>query len=126
VPNRIGIAFSLSFVLCLTLAGCKSTEKNSDMLITKDIPIFSVKDGYYEGSMQHGPDTAKVRVTINNGKIIAINILEHRHGPWHGADTIADRVIAAQSLNVDSVSGATLASKVMLGAIENALAKGIQ
>jgi uncharacterized protein with FMN-binding domain len=113
-------------MLCLTLIGCKSTGKNSDMLIIKDVPISSVKDGSYEGSMQHGPDTAKVRATISNGKIIVINILEHRHGPWHGADAIADRVIAVQSLNVDSVSGATLASKVMLGAIENALSKGLQ
>ena len=56
---------------------------------------------------------------------MAIEVLKHSHGPGHGAGAIIDRVIAAQSLKVDAVSGASLSSKVMLKAIEKALEKGL-
>jgi len=36
-------------------------------------------------------------------------------------ETLYDRVIAGQSLHVDTVSGATLTSKAYLQAVENAL-----
>ena len=40
------------------------------------------------------------------------------------AEVIIDKVMAEQSLEVDVVSGATLSSKCILNAIENALAPG--
>jgi hypothetical protein len=62
---------------------------------------------------------------VKTGAITAITVLDHSHGPGHGSDAIIDRVIAAQSLDVDVVSGATLSSKVILKAIETALEKGM-
>jgi uncharacterized protein with FMN-binding domain len=110
--------------LCLALGSCKSTLDNIDKLVISDIHPSTVKDGVYEGSQWNWPDTAKVRVTVKDGAIVSILILSHGHGPAHGAEAIPGRVVAAQSLQVDSVSGATYTSKVMLKAIEKALEKG--
>ena len=40
------------------------------------------------------------------------------------AETIVDDVVDKQTLDVDTVSGATVSSKVILKSIENALLKG--
>jgi len=84
-----------------------------------------VKDGTYEGSEKIFPVTASVRVTVSAGRISDIVMLSHSHGPNHGADAILPRVIEAQSLGVDAVSGATYSSKVVRKAVENALRKGL-
>ncbi len=106
------------------LGGCKFTD-DIDKLVITDVKIASVRDGSYEGEQDNKPVTAKVRIEVSRGAITAIKILEHSHGPRHGADALADRVVAAQSLKVDSISGATYSSKVMLKAMENALDKGL-
>ena len=103
----------------------ESTLKNIDELSIGSISPSMVRDGLYEGSQSNWPDTAKVRVLVKGGTIVSIDVLAHGHGPWHGAEAIPGRVVASQSLRVDSVSGATYASKVMLKAIEKALEKGL-
>jgi uncharacterized protein with FMN-binding domain len=118
--RRILIAlFAIS--LCISLGACMS---DVDKLVIADVPISTVGDGTYEGVFTTMLVTAKVQVTVTTGRLESVKVLEHRHGPGHGADAIVDRVIAAQSLNVDAISGATSSSKVMLKAIQSALEKG--
>ena len=66
-----------------------------------------------------------VGVQRARGRITDIVMLSHGHGPNHGADALLPRVIDAQSLAVDAVSGSTYSSKVVLKAIETALKKGL-
>jgi uncharacterized protein with FMN-binding domain len=113
----------LSSALVLSLGGCFVDDIQK--LVVSDISPTAVRDGTYEGEQMNNPITAKVEVVVTAGAITAIKLLDHSHGPGHGADAITDRVIAAQSLDVDVVSGATLSSKVILKAIETALAKGM-
>jgi uncharacterized protein with FMN-binding domain len=49
--------------------------------------------------------------------------VKHVNGQGKPAEVITEKVIETQSLQVDVVSGATYSSKVILKAIENALAK---
>jgi uncharacterized protein with FMN-binding domain len=62
---------------------------------------------------------------VSAGRITEIVMLSHTHGPNHGADAILPRVVEAQSLVVDAVSGSTYSSKVVRKAIEIALKKGL-
>jgi uncharacterized protein with FMN-binding domain len=114
----------LSIGLALSLAGCFVDD--IDELVVSDISPTAVKDGSYEGEQMNKPITAKVEVVVKDGAITAIKLLKHSHGPGHAADAIIDRVIAAQSLKVDAVSGASLSSKVILKAIETAIKKSLQ
>jgi uncharacterized protein with FMN-binding domain len=57
----------------------------------------------------------------HNHKIEYIELVKHKNGRGGPAEIIPIKVVEAQSLDVDIVSGATSSSKVILKAIENAL-----
>jgi uncharacterized protein with FMN-binding domain len=65
----------------------------------------------------------KAKVVISSGKVIDIELLSSSDPGAKNTDQIAlyDRVIDAQSLEVDAISGATLTSKAYLKAVESAL-----
>ena len=44
---------------------------------------------------------------MENGKIININILKHRHERGKAAETVIDKIIDEQKIDVDAISGAT-------------------
>ncbi len=84
------------------------------------IDLNTVPDGTYTGSFDTVWVGAVVEVTVKDHIITAID-LQHRHDQGEAAEVIPDRVIAAQSLDVDMVSGATNSCMVILKAMENAL-----
>ena len=90
-----------------------------------EINVADVSDGIYIGEYDVNFIYAKVEVTVENGKIVSINILKHRHERGKAAETIIDKIIDEQKIDVDAVSGATNSSTVIKKAVENAL-KGEQ
>ena len=95
-------------------------EKVAELSIP-DVDLTKLEDGVYTGSFNAFPVAAEVRVTINDYKITEIELVKHSHGQGASAEVIPGKVVEAQSLEVDAVSGATYSSKVILKAIENAL-----
>lgn len=85
-----------------------------------EVDLSTIPDGVYTGSEETVWVGATVEVTVSNHQITAI-VLDHRHGQGEDAEVIPDKVIEAQSLQVDFISGVTSSSKVILKAIENAL-----
>ncbi|MCL1809131.1 MAG: FMN-binding protein [Clostridiales bacterium] len=83
--------------------------------------IGELHDGVYKGAYDGRLVSAKVTVTIIDGLITSITIDEHKNGRGTPAEIIIDNVISAQSLEVDTITGATQSSKVILKAIEEAL-----
>ena len=88
------------------------------------IDMAALEDGTYLGSHSVFPVSAKVSVTVRDHRITAIDLMEHKNGQGVLAETIPEKVLDAQSLQVDGVAGATYSSKVILKAIENALLGG--
>ena len=88
------------------------------------IDLSKVSSGTYLGSFDALEVGADVSVTVDNHKITAIKIIHHKNARGKRAEVMPERVIAAQSLQVDTISGATNSSKVILKAIDNALEKG--
>lgn len=91
------------------------------------IDFTQLKDGNYNGECILSLVTAKVNVTVKEGKISEIKILEHKHGPSkkYSAEPLINKIIEKQSIEVDTITGATASSKVMIKAIEEALKKGL-
>ena len=87
----------------------------------ENVDLSPVEDGVYNGSYSAFPVSAEVRVTIKDHKIEKIELIKHNNGQGEDAEIIPDLVTEAQTLDVDSVSGATYSSKVILKAIQNAL-----
>lgn len=84
--------------------------------------LSNVSDGVYTGSCNVGYIYAKVNVTVKNGSIESIDLVEHRNERGTPAEAIIPDIIDNQKIDVDAVSGATNSSKVIKKAVENALA----
>ncbi len=87
----------------------------------EDIHISDIPDGVYVGEYDVDFIYAKVEVTVQNGEITNINILEHRHERGKIAEVITDSIVDEQKIDVDAISGATNSSIVIKKAVENAL-----
>ena len=79
----------------------------------EDINISDIPDGVYVGEYDVDFIYAKVEVTVQNGEITNINILEHRHERGKTAEVITDSIIDEQKIDVDAISGATNSSTVI-------------
>lgn len=96
--------------------------KNSIKAISiSNVDLSKIPDGTYLGSYDALRIVADVSVTVSNHKITDIKLLSHKNERGQRAEVIPKRVLEAQSLEIDAVSGATNSSKVILKAIENAL-----
>ena len=82
--------------------------------------ISNIPDGVYVGEYDVDFVYAKVEVTVQNGAVTNIDILEHKNGRGKPAEIGADRIIQEQRIDVDAVSGATNSSVVIKKAVENA------
>ncbi len=105
----------------------KKSEAAYELLLEAGAPevdFKAVTDGVYKGSYKVFPVEVILDVTIAGGTVTDIQILKHVNGKGGPAEDITKDVLNAQSLRVDTVSGATFSSMVILKAIENALIKG--
>lgn len=89
--------------------------------VLDDIDISEIPDGVYEGEYDVNFIYAKVEVTVQEGVIANITILQHKNGRGKSAEIITDRIVEEQKTDVDAISGATNSSVVIKKAVENAL-----
>jgi len=118
------LAIALLIISAVGFVIIKHIGSNLESLKYIDIPevvMSEIQDGVYIGSYTAAPVSAEVGVTVKSHIITDIKIIKHINGQGTPAEIITDRVIESQSLQVDSVTGATYSSKVILCAIKNAL-----
>ena len=90
--------------------------------ITVDsVDLRTIEDGDYIGEYDVGYIYAKVKVTIKNHAIAQVELLEHNHERGVKAESIIDTMVTKQTIDVDTVSGATNSSLVIKKACENAI-----
>ena len=94
-------------------------DVNSITVLSPD--LANISDGIYVGEYSVIPVRVKVEVFVTEHKITDIKIIEHENGLGSKAEKIVNDVISEQSLEVDAVSGATVSSKCILKAVENAI-----
>ena len=97
----------------------------------KSLPLNAVdfsklNDGTYHGVYEGGMYKWRANecdVTVTNGQVTDIQLVGSQDPGTENTDCemLYDRVIEAQSLQVDTISGATLTSKAYLQCVENAL-----
>ena len=90
-------------------------------ITVSDVDISQIADGTYNGEYDMFPVSADVKVTVKNHLITNIELVKHANGQGSAAEVLPSKVIEAQALDVDTITGATYSSKVILKAIENAL-----
>ena len=125
------ILISIASVLVFCLTNCrrlKLEHEEARNLPLNEIYFTNLNDGIYIGEYEGGMYkwrvcTAEVAVTL--GKVNSIKLLNSSESVEEdNADSLLyDRVVKAQSFQVDVISGATLTSKAYLKAVEKALEK---
>jgi uncharacterized protein with FMN-binding domain len=116
-------------IVLIGIGGKTYIEANLNKVVNASIPemdLTRIADGIYSGNFNAFPVMVEVKVTVSNHEITEIEIVKHVNGQGAPAEIITDKVIEAQSLQVDTVSGATYSSKVILKAIENALSSEVE
>lgn len=129
--EMIGWIITLSIVGALGIAGAigwsklEAEHKEAASLPLNRVDFTRLKDGTFTGRYDGGMHKWRVNeteVTVTGGKVTAIKLIngvEKRDGD--SMEMLYDRVIKEQSLQVDTISGATLTSKAFLQGVENAL-----
>ncbi|MGD8399161.1 MAG: FMN-binding protein [Anaerolineae bacterium] len=90
------------------------------------VDFGKLEDGTYHGAYEGGMykwRANECQVTVSLGQVSAIQLVGSSDpgGKNTQHEALYDRVVEAQSLQVDTISGATLTSKAYLQAVENAL-----
>jgi uncharacterized protein with FMN-binding domain len=84
-------------------------------------PIISYRyPGTYEGSATCLHVVARVRVTVSSTGVSSVELLKR---PFGNMDLLVDRIVKAGGVPVDVITGATVSSKVVMKAVDDALMK---
>ncbi len=88
-------------------------------LVISDVDPEALPDGEYTGEFSRYRWSNKVKVTIEEGRIVAIE-------PENGGNLereLSEQIMARQSLQVDIKTGATVSSNAFLKSVEDALSR---
>jgi len=104
--------------LIFILGGMKQVKD----LSIGNVDLSQVEDGTYTGEFKGYRWSNKVEVTVNNHQISGLKIVKDVRFPvGEVSKTLFERILQKQSLQVDTVTKATVNSKAYLKAVENAL-----
>ena len=100
----------------------ETTKKNTTKKGKKG--AIDVKDGTYKGSANGSGGKVTVNVTVSKKTMTAIDVASapgETDSFFQRAKGVIDKMLTAQSTDVDVVSGATYSSNGIIGAVKNAL-----
>lgn len=126
--HRLGTIVMILFVvlhITMVVNSLTQYQKAVNQIELTNIAIKNIADGEYEGEYDVGYIYAKVTVSVKQGKLKNITILEHQNERGKPAESIITKMLKEQKIEVDAVSGATNSSKVIMKAVENALIGGM-
>lgn len=104
-----------------------STQTSSEpitAMISANAATGQFKDGTYSGSGTGYRGTISLTVTVSGGDITSITVDESRDDNQFfskAQSSVIPAIISSQSVDVDTVSGATFSSKGIIEAVKNAL-----
>lgn len=109
-------------LLLLGLFAVTRGMKDIRKLEIHDIDISSLEDGEYEGSYHKTRWNYRVKLTVKDGRIEDVSFIEK---PDDGkfSKNASEEILKAQSVQIDTVSGATINTRAFQKAVENALAQ---
>ncbi|MGI6358424.1 MAG: FMN-binding protein [Bacillota bacterium] len=122
----LGLGLLLAVMIVSTVTARMSEIGELTRLAIDHIDLANVADGIYESNFGREVLSARLQVTVSNGQIAAISILEPGQGLGKAGQAMIDSILEKQSLQVDVVTGATATSKLMLKTVEEALRQGLR
>jgi uncharacterized protein with FMN-binding domain len=105
------------------------TVNLADAAVPLAEPEGKYKDGTYSGTAQGYGGPVTTQIIIESGAIASIEITsaDYEDAAWYNMCLgVLDDILEAQSADVDTVSGATLTSKGIIGSAETALSQAVK
>ncbi len=128
VANALGVEGTTGAGASTEMTSEKDTTSETSADATSSsvsgLDLSAVADGTYTGSGTGLRGTTTVSVSVAGGKITDIQVVSYEDDQQYferAESTMVSEVLAAQSLGVDTVSGATFSSNSILEAVANAL-----
>lgn len=119
--KTILIILGVSILICLCIIPFDNKIRKEIMKMPiNNVDLNKIENGKYLGHFKKQLRSYNVEVTVNNHRIINIKAVENSVTNNY-SKKIFDRVIDKQKIGVDTISGATVTSKIILKSIENAL-----
>lgn len=124
------LAVAMAVTLAMTGCSAKKTDSkepaadNSTQQEAGSNSTTAINDGTYTTTVQGRNGDVKVETTIAGGKITSVNVVEHTEtaGISDGAiEFVPQRIVDANSINVDGISGATITSTAIIDAVKAAI-----
>ena len=101
----------------------KSIKEDTQEEEKKAVGSFELEDGVYKGTGTGFAGDITVSVQIKDKQIVSIDIISSSDDEafFTRAKAVIDKIIEGQTLDVDTVSGATFSSRGIINAVKNAL-----
>lgn len=115
------IGVTVVFALGVGFIKYMEFQTATELSSIQEIDLQSINDGKYIGQATIGVVSAELEVQVKDHKMQSITILNHFYGKGQPAEEIVHTVLSEQKIKVDTVSGATTSSVVILKSIEDAL-----
>ncbi len=96
---------------------------SNEYIKVEEADLSKIADGVYPGTFGDFLVSVDLEVTVKDHRIAGIIIKKQDCGPGYEALETVDRIIEAQNLRVDAVTGATGSSKTIMIAVGRALKK---
>jgi len=90
------------------------------------VDLSKIADGSYTGTFKQGRVAHSVEVTVRDHRIEAVKTTGTKTPTDPVKAKIFERIVQEQAVNVDTVSGASLTTKAVTKAVENALSGAIR
>ena len=127
---KIAAAAAMSGVTAGALAACNAASGSTSTAASGNAAASGATGTYipgtYEGTALGFGDDITVQITISGGQMTDITVLQHdgEDKPYYTqALTMLDKMLTAQTGDVDIVSGATLTCEGLRDAVQDALGK---
>lgn len=115
----VGIVFiALIGILAIVALGGMSYIRN---MAVDPVDLSKLADGVYPGSFIRGRFSYSVEVTLKDHRIEAVKSTGAEQAMGAMVQQIFDRIVQDQTVAVDTVSGASLTTRAVAKAVENAL-----
>ena len=122
-----GATYSSRGIIEAVKAALTGEKKDDNKKVTIGQGDFKLKNGVYEGSGSGFHGTINVAVVVKDASIIAVEPYEFSDDATffeRAKEGVTTAILEKQTVNVDTVAGATYSSKGILAAVTDAIKKG--
>ncbi|GAB6109900.1 FAD-dependent oxidoreductase [Fusibacter bizertensis] len=121
---RKALALLICLMMIISMSACEKQSDVKPVVTTESVAKALYKAGTYTAEATGKNGNIKVEVVLSDNKIESVKILDQKETEGvsdNAIKLIPEKIVNAQSLSIDAVSGATYSSEAILTAVEDCI-----